>query len=156
MDKSLIPLILLFHDVLSTALLVVISWQAFAAWAPQIATGVFTPAAQVLAFRSRDVTIALFVLVIGLGAPLYPSYRFVVRPYLEIHDMRAANGAFEIKEHFAALALMMLPAYRAAWQNSAANGAATARRAITGFLCAMVWWNFAVGHGMNYIRGLFL
>jgi hypothetical protein len=133
-----------------------ISWQAFAAWAPRITTDMFTPAAHVLAFRLRDITIGFFVLVIGLGALLYPSYRFVVRPYLEIQDMRAANGAFEIKEHFAALALLMLPAYRAVWQNSTVNGTTSARRAITGILCAMVWWNFVVGHGMNYIRGLSL
>ena len=85
---------------------------------------------------------------------LYPAYRFNVRPYLEVNGMQAANGAFEIKEQFAALAILMLPAYRAAWNSSTFADTLVARRVITGLLCGAVWWNFATGHVMNSIKGL--
>jgi hypothetical protein len=149
LDKPLIPVFLIFHDVLATALLIVISWQAVAAWAPRI-----VPAGPLAVLRLRDTVTALLVLVIALGAILYPSYRFTVRPYLETNELRALNGAFEIKEHFAALILMMLPAYRAVWHSRAPHDPSGARRVLSGLLCAMVWWNFVIGHVMNSIKGL--
>ena len=99
--------------------------------------------------------IASFVIVVCLGATLYPSYRLVVRPYLAAHDMRAANGMFEVKEHFAALALLMLPAYWAAWLKPIGPERAVARRMLTFLLTGMVWWNFLVGNVIHYTTGMF-
>ncbi|HEX3755544.1 MAG TPA: hypothetical protein VHV26_10765 [Rhizomicrobium sp.] len=96
---------------------------------------------------------ALFVVVIGLGACLYPSYRVMVRPYLELHDLRAANGAFELKEHFAALALLIQPLYWRAWRRPLAPTLAGTRRIVTFLLAGMVWWNFIVGNVINHIGG---
>jgi hypothetical protein len=99
--------------------------------------------------------VVLFVAVSVLGAVLYPSYRTIVRPVLEASDSRAANGAFEIKEHLAALGLMLLPVYRAMWMQPLGTGDATARRALTWILAAIIWWNFLTGHVLNNIQGLF-
>jgi hypothetical protein len=68
--------------------------------------------------------------------------------------MRYANGAFEIKEQLAALCLVMLPAYYISWRDGEIASSPVARRIITSLLCAMVWWNFVVGHLMNYTKGL--
>lgn len=96
----------------------------------------------------------LLVAVITLGATLYPAYRMVVRPYLEAHSLMRANGAFEVKEHFAALALVSVPAYWAAWRQPLDPAYGAARRMLTFLIAGMVWWNFMVGHVINYISGI--
>jgi hypothetical protein len=78
-----------------------------------------------------------------------------VHPYLELHNFRVANGAFEIKEHFAALAILMVPAYRQAWSGASAAELVLNRRALTTLICGMIWWNFLAGHLMNYTAGRF-
>ncbi|HWC63766.1 MAG TPA: hypothetical protein VG501_09090 [Rhizomicrobium sp.] len=153
MDKSLIPVLLVFHDILATALLLLISLQAFIAYFPQIAARVSRPQSR-LPLELRDVLCLLFVGTISLGATLYPAYRFHVRPFLEINGLQAPNGAFEIKEQLAALSILMLPAYRAAWDRRFFADTLIARRVITSLLCGAVWWNFATGHVMNSIKGL--
>ena len=45
----------------------------------------------------------------------------------------------------------MLPSYWAAWREAGTHGE---RRAFTTLLCAIVWWNFLVGHVVNNARGL--
>lgn len=102
------------------------------------------------------IIIGLFVTVVCLGASLYPSYRLAVRPYLEAHDFRVANGAFELKEHFAALALLMQPAYWAAWHKPLAPAMASSRRMLTFLLAGIVWWNFLVGFVVSHIAVLSL
>jgi hypothetical protein len=149
LDKSLIPILLVFHDILATALLLLISGQVLAAYFPQLAA----PRAR-LPFELRDILCLLFVATIFLGGALYPAYRFEVRPFLEINGLQSANGAFEIKEQLAALAILMLPAYRAAWDRRSFADTLIARRVITGLLCGSVWWNFVTGHVMNSIKGL--
>jgi len=151
LDQSLIQILLVFHDVLATALLLLISWQVLVAFLPSLAakTGQRESGPAL-----RDVLCVLLIVTIGLGSALYPTYRFAVRPYLESNGLHDANGAFEIKEQFAALAIVMLPAYRAAWDRATFSTTLIARRVITGLLCAAVWWNFAVGHLMNSIKAL--
>jgi len=100
------------------------------------------------------VIILLLVAVILLGATLYPAYRMQIRPYLEAHQLMRANGAFEVKEHFAALALLAMPAYWAAWRRPLAPAYGPARRMLTWLIAGMVWWNFIVGHIINYISGV--
>jgi len=63
-----------------------------------------------------NVVVLLFVLTSVLGALMYPRYRIDVRTTLEDLQLRSANGVFEIKEHFAALGLGLLPAYWLFWR----------------------------------------
>ena len=80
----------------------------------------------------------------------------MVRPFLETADfVQAANGAFEIKEQLAALGLGMLPAYWVLWNKPTTAEWMTARKGLTWFLTAVVWWKFVVGHVLNNIQGLF-
>lgn len=157
MGQPLTTIFLIFHDLAAVALLGFITWQAAA-----MGDASGNARASFLT-RNRAVNVAplapliagLLVAVILLGATLYPAYRLVVRPFLEAHDLHAANGAFEVKEHFAALALVMVPAYWAAWRQPMDPMLAGTRRMLTWLLAAIVWFNFVVGHIINYISGLF-
>ena len=98
--------------------------------------------------------IVLFVVTAIGGAFLYPQYRIDVRPTLEDLQMRAANGVFEMKEHFAAVGLGLLPIYAVAWRLPLAVEHATTRKYVTILLGFVVWWSFLVGHVLNNIKGL--
>src|ERR1700680_883800 len=97
----------------------------------------------------------LFVITCIGGAFLYPQYRLDVRPALEDLQYRAANGIFEIKEHFAAIGLGLLPAYAVFWKPPLSAAQEPTRRYLTWILAFLVWWNFLVGHILNNIKGLF-
>jgi hypothetical protein len=99
--------------------------------------------------------VLLFAAATLIGACLYPSYRMIVRPVLKLEQLSMANGAFELKEHFAALGLLMLPAYWAVWRKPLAPEYAAARIGLTWVLAAIVWWSFLTGHVLNNIKGLF-
>jgi hypothetical protein len=113
-------------------------------------------------FRATDPSIygtpvvILFVAVMILGAILYPNYRLVVRPLLQQLDLRAANGAFELKEHFAALGFMVLPAYWACWRQPLDPAYEATRVWLTWIVALMIWWNFVVGQLLVSIKGLAL
>jgi hypothetical protein len=96
----------------------------------------------------------LFIVVMALGAVLYPQYRLSVRPMLQTMDMRGANGVFELKEHFSALALLMLPAYWAVWRQPFLPEYRIARRWLTWAMAGSVWWNFVVGQALVAIKGI--
>ena len=91
-----------------------------------------------------------------MGAIIYPTYRLNVRIVLEQMQLHVPNGAFELKEHFVALGLGMLPAYwyfwRALFMSSAGEYVRT-RALLTALLAFIVWWGFLVGHILNNIRG---
>ena len=98
--------------------------------------------------------IVLFVVTAFIGGVLiYPSYRLVVRPILVNLRLNGANGAFELKEHFVAIALGLLPAYWYFWRTPLVKEHATTRAVITVTLAAVVWFSFIVGHVVNNIRG---
>jgi hypothetical protein len=65
-----------------------------------------------------------------------------------------AIGIFELKEHFAAIGLGILPAYIFAWRTAPQSPSSWGRPSITLLLALIVWWNFLVGHVLNNIRGL--
>jgi hypothetical protein len=67
--------------------------------------------------------------------------------------MRQANGAFEIKEHLAAIGLGLLPVYWVYWRQPLSQGVAATRKYLTWILAFLVWWNFLVGHVLNNIKG---
>jgi hypothetical protein len=70
-------------------------------------------------------------------------------------DLRAANGAFELKEHFSALGMIMLPAYWACWKQRLAPEYDAARMWLTWMIALIVWWNFVAGQLLVAIKGLF-
>lgn len=145
---------LIIHGLLAVALLGAITHQAISACLPAR-----KPAAS---FSSRfravpggayvDAVIVLYILTFILGAFIYPEYRVSIRVVVEQMEAWAENGAFELKEHLAAVGMAMLPAYRFFWRQGGDAHART-RNAITALLAFIVWWSFLTGHIINNIRG---
>ncbi len=149
--------LLLVHSLLAVALLGAVTHQAFAA-TPKRAEARKTFMGR---FRTTDAAayrnaiVILYLSVSLIGAILYPNYRTIVRPMLQSLDLRAANGAFEIKEHFSAIGLILLPAYWVCWTPPLQPEYAAARVWLTWIVAGLVWWNFVVGQILVAIRGLF-
>ena len=81
-------------------------------------------------------------------------YRLEIRTALEDMNLPMANGIFEIKEHFIAIGLFMLPAYWLYWR--APLEPRYRHRAeihVTAILAFFVWYGFLVGHILNNIKG---
>lgn len=148
--------LVLFHGLISVALLGAITHQALAVVARRAEARATSFIAR---FRSTDpaaystAIVVLFAVVILTGAVLYPSYRLVVRPTLQTLDLRAANGVFEIKEHLSAMGLVLLPAYWASWRQPLVAEYSAVRLGLTWILASMVWWNFIVGQLLVSIKG---
>ena len=153
----MIQLLLILHVLMGAALLGAITHQAFSVARPPAAP----PRSFVERFRGvnsptfTNVVVILFIANVILGGLLYPRYRVDVRPTLEDLQLRAANGMFETKEHFAAVALGLLPAYWRAWRLPLLPGRADTRKYLTWILAFVVWWSFVVGELLNNIKGLF-
>lgn len=150
--------LLILHGLAAVALLGAVTHQALAASARRTEPRMRSFFAR---FRATDAgayanaVVILFLIVSVMGAMLYPRYRFVVRPILQTLDLRAANGVFELKEHFSAIGLLLLPAYWASWRAPLAQESSVARVALTWIIALMVWWNFVVGQLLVAIKGLF-
>jgi len=150
--------LLILHGLIAVALIGAVTHQAFAATLRQVEPRGRSFFAR---FRSTDAAgysnavVILFVTVMAIGAVLYPRYRSIVRPFIQDLDLRAANGAFELKEHFSALGLMLLPAYWACWKQPLAREYESARIGLTWIIAMTVWWNFVVGQLLVAIKGLF-
>jgi hypothetical protein len=147
--------LLMFHMLVTVALIGAITHQALSVLWPVTTSGprsFFTNFRAVRAGAYTNAVIVLYVIAVAAGALLYPDYRVDVRTFLEAMRLKAANGAFEVKEHYAALGLGMLPVYWLYWRKTLMDHAG-ARRAITLILAFTVWWNFIVGHLLNNIRG---
>ncbi len=151
--------LLILHGLFAVALLGAVTHQALAASVPRNerrARSFFSR------FRTTDASaygtpvVVLFVAVMIMGAVLYPRFRLVVRPLLQDLDLRAANGAFELKEHFSALGVLLLPAYWACWKQPLERSYDGARLWLTWIVALTVWWNFIVGQLLVSIRGLAL
>jgi hypothetical protein len=153
----MITALLIVHGLLAVALLGALTHQSFAV----VRTGGSGKRGFVDRFRSvntptfTNAIILLFVITALGGGLLYPTYRIDVRTTLEDLQMRAANGVFEMKEHFVAIGLGLLPAYAFFWRTPLEPSQATARRALTWMLAFVVWWSYLVGHVLNNIKGLF-
>ena len=152
----MIVFLLILHSLLAVALLGAITHQTISAWAPASRA-----AASSFIVRMRAVpptsyvnaVIVLYALTALLGAIIYPSYRINVRIVLEQMQLYTPNGAFELKEHFVALGLGMLPAYWYFWRASQVAEYGRTRAVLTALLAFIVWWGFVVGHILNNIRG---
>jgi hypothetical protein len=104
--------------------------------------------------RFARAIVVLYILVVGLGSTLYPSYRVDVRTEFEDMGLAWAVGLFELKEHAAAIGLGMLPLYAHLWRPQFADSHARDRLLISLFLAVVIWFDFLVGHVLNNIRGL--
>lgn len=96
----------------------------------------------------------LYLAAVLLGGVIYPIYRLEVRVPFEEMLLGWAVGSFELKEHFAGIALCVLPLYAWLWRPEQAETHGRDRIAITALLAFVVWWDFLVGHVLNNIRGL--
>jgi hypothetical protein len=153
----MIQILLIVHTLISVALLGAITHQAFSVSRRRLIAG----RGFVDRFRGvnsptfTNVVVLLFIATSLVGGLLYPRYRVDVRPALEDMQLRAANGAFEIKEHLAAVGLGLLAAYWRFWRPPLAPEYADTRKYLTWTLAFIVWWNFLVGEVLNNIKGLF-
>lgn len=147
--------LLIVHGLVAVALLGAITHQAASVLLPAR-----KPAAS-LAGRFRSVAgapyanavVVLYLASMIFGGLIYPDYRLGIRGVLEELQLRVANGSFELKEHFVAVGLGMLPAYWLFWRQPLLPEHGGARAVITAMLAFIVWWGFLVGHVLNNIRG---
>jgi hypothetical protein len=152
-----ITALLIVHGLMAVALLGALTHQALA-----VASVGSSQGKRSFFGRFRTVNAAayappiafLFVVTALLGGLIYPQYRVDVRTTLEDMQLRAANGVFEIKEHFVAVGLGVLPAYVLFWRTPLAPESARSRRYLTWMLTFVVWWSFLIGHILNNIKGL--
>jgi hypothetical protein len=101
----------------------------------------------------RLIRVVLYSVAALLGAVVYLYFRVDIRPELEQAGHWEALGLFDIKEHFVAIGLALLPAFWVLWQQQGADGLTRARAALTSILAFIVWWSFMIGHVMNNIMG---
>jgi hypothetical protein len=148
-------LLLIVHGLLAVGLLGALTHQAVSVFAPARRAGAsFVARARSVPGTSYvNAIVVLYLLTALLGAIIYAEYRMSVRTVVEQLEMRSANGAFELKEHFAAVGLGLLPAYWYYWRQPLAPEHARTRAMLTAILTFIVWWNFLVGHILNNIRG---
>jgi hypothetical protein len=146
--------LLILHGLLAVALLGAITHQVLSVWMPaHKPAGNFSARFRAVAGGAYvNTIIVLYIVTFVLGAVIYTEYRVSIRVVVEQMEAWSAHGSFELKEHFAAVGLAMLPAYRYFWHQPSAEQTRT-RNAITALLAFIVWWNFLVGHVLNNIRG---
>ncbi len=147
--------LLIIHGLLAVALLGAVTHQAASVWmpAPRPAGGFIGRFRAVPGAAYVNAIIILYLLTAVMGGIIYATYRIEVRVVIEQLDMWPAHGAFELKEHLAAIGLGLLPAYWCFWRQPLAQEHARTRAILTGMLAFIVWWNFLVGHVLNNIRG---
>lgn len=150
--------LLIVHGLLSVALLGAITHQALAvAWPARDASTFAHRFRAVSGPAYANTVIVLFVVTFVIGGIIYPAFRLNVRTYLQDYRMFPAEGAFEIKEHLAAIGLLLLPFYWTLWRKPLPDdrGGAAARIAVTMMIAVAAWASFFIGHILNNIRGLF-
>jgi hypothetical protein len=139
----------------AVALLGAITHQTLAAWAP--ARG--RPDSFFRRFRAvpsasyANAIIILYVVSTLLGGTLYFDFRVDLRPHLERAGHWPALGLFDLKEHFVAIGLALLPAYWLCWRRPSAGDASRTPAAVTLILAFIIWWSFLIGHVLNNIMG---
>ncbi len=148
--------LLIIHGLVAVALLGAITHQTLAAWAigGRATRFVLWP----LSFRAvglvrqrrrRSVCCSPRCWV----AIIYLYFRVDVRPELERAGHWHVLGFFDLKEHFVAIGLALLPAYWVCWRRPLADEPAQTRTALTSILAFIVWWSFLTGHVANNIMG---
>jgi len=146
--------LLILHGLVAVALLGAITHQTLASWMPRRRPGsIFGRFRAVRAAGFADAVVALYVISAVLGSVVYLYFRVAIRPELERGDQWTAIGLFDIKEHFIALGLALLPAYWVSWRSPLTDEPPRTRNVLTLILAVFVWWGFLIGHVLNNIRG---
>ena len=148
--------LLISHALLAFLLLGAITHQLVAVWAPVRAkVGNFVGRFRAVPSTSYVNAIVILYLVTAIfGGWIYTNYRITARLTLEQGGFWWTFAAFELKEHFVALGLAVLPAYWYFWQPARAEEHAFTRAMLTTLLAFIVWYGFLVGHLTNNVRGL--
>jgi hypothetical protein len=147
--------LLIVHGLLAVALLGAITHQVVAVWWPaRVPAGNFVTRFRAVPSTSYvDAIIMLYLLTAALGAVIYTRYTISARIAIIQLQLWKPYGLFEMKEHFAAIGLGILPAYWYFWQPTAANEHPRVRALLTALIAFVVWWNFLIGHIINNLRG---
>jgi hypothetical protein len=147
--------LLIVHGLVAVALLGAVTHQTLAAWASADARrgSFFGRFRSVPSGSFANAVVVLYVVSALLGAILYLYFRVDVRPELERAGHWHVLGFFDLKEHFAAIGLALLPAYWVCWRRPHADESAQTRTALTSILTFIVWWSFLTGHVANNIVG---
>lgn len=144
------------HGLLAFLLLGAITHQVVSVWAPA-RSGAGNFVARFRAVGSANyvnAVIVLYLVTAAMGSIIYTDYRITARLTLEQGRFWKSFGAFELKEHFIAIGLALLPAYWYFWQPPLETNDARTRRLLTTLIALIVWWAFLAGHVANNIRGL--
>jgi hypothetical protein len=151
----MVTALLILHGLVAVALLGAISHQTLAVWAPAEAgpKSFFGRFRSVPSAAFANAVVALYVISALLGAIVYLDFRIEVRPILERDGYWRAIGLFDLKEHFIAIGLGLLPAYWLCWRQAHAKELGRTRAALTAVLALVVWFGFLMGHVLNNIRG---
>ena len=147
-------ILLIVHGILAVFLLGAITHQAVGAvWPVTKKSSDFVSALRgVDGTRYTNAVIVLFVVTFAIGLIIYPTYRVNVRTVLQEYRLFRPEGMFELKEHFLAVGLALLPVYWCFWHQPLAVNR-VARAALTTLIAFAVWWSFLTGHIINNIRG---
>jgi hypothetical protein len=147
--------LLIIHGLVAVALLGALTHQTLATWAPARAR----PGSFFGRFRAvptaafANAIVVLYAVSAILGAVVYLYFRVDIRPTLEQAGHWQAIGLFDIKEHFVAIGLALLPAYWVCWRQPRDGESTRTRTALTAILAFIVWWSFLIGHVTNNIKG---
>ena len=146
--------LLILHGIFAFLLLGALTHQAVTSVWPRKPTdkGFIAVYRGVHGHSYTNAVIALFIITFILGGYVYIFYRIQVRPPLEALLDLVPIGVFEIKEHFTAIAMGMLPAYWYYWKKKPENK--MGRIGTTLVLTFAVWVAFVGGHFVNNVRGL--
>jgi hypothetical protein len=152
----MVTFLLILHALIGVALLGALTHQVVSALRRRtVRSGSFADRYSGVEQRTFTLTVViLYVAQVAVGAVIYPSYRLDVRIPFEEMSLGWAIGLFELKEHFAAIGLGLLPLYVYTWRAQTAASLRRDRVAMTSLLAFIVWWDFLVGHVLNNIRGL--
>ena len=148
--------LLIVHGLLAFLLLGAVTHQLVAVWAPVRAkAGNFVDRFRAVPSTSYvNAVIVLYLITAIFGGWIYTNYRITARLTLEQGAFWWTFACFELKEHFVALGLALLPAYWYFWQPARGDENPATRAMLTTVIAFIVWFAFLVGHLTNNIRGL--
>ena len=89
------------------------TWVTWRAQGPVRSSVAFVPCRSA---SFANAIVVLYSVAATLGAVVYLYFRVDIRPALEQAGRWQALGFFEIKEHFVAIGLALLPAYWVCWR----------------------------------------
>ena len=147
--------LLILHGLVAMALLGAITHQAVAIWVP-LPTRPESFIGRLRAVSSDSFTnavVVLYVLSAILGGIVYLYFRVEIKPVLEQSEHWQTISLFDIKEHFIAIGMALLPAYWVSWQEIIDREYSSSRIALTMMLTFIVWYGFLIGHIANNVRG---